>query len=399
METTYQYLILGGGLAGAHAVEGIRQVDPEGTIALLSAENRLPYMRPDLSKHLLMGKKTFGQITVFDEAYYQKQKTNLFLNTRAIRVNAAESWVLDEEGDHYRYSKLLIATGGSPRAMPGAGDWVHTYRTAQDYLDLVESFPQTQDYLLIGGGFISAELAAGLIHHGKKVSILMRGTQLMSNVFPADLSVFVTDFYRQKGVTLLTGEEPESFSRQGGRVSIKAKSGKSFEAGWVTAGIGLDLEHQLAASAGLKTGNGILVDEFLQTSQPGIYAAGDIAHFPSKALGESMRVEHRDNAEAQGRAAGANMAGAKKPYDYLPFFYSDLFELGFEAVGKLDSRMETFAVWDDPFRKGIVAYLESGRIKGLLLWNKWDRVDWARKIINAQTTPAGKPELEKLLRE
>jgi 3-phenylpropionate/trans-cinnamate dioxygenase ferredoxin reductase component len=399
MENTYQYLILGGGLAGAHAIEGIRQVDVEGTIGLLSAEDRLPYLRPDLTKHLLWGKKTFDQIAIFDEAYYRKQKASIYLKTKATRVDTTGSFVLDEAGNRYHYSKLLIATGGSPHPMPGAEGLVHYYRTSQDYLDLVKDFPRTQDYLVVGGGFIGAELAAGLIHQGKKVSILMRGTQLLSNVFPSDLSDFVTNFYRQKGVSLITGDEPESFSRRGEKVEVRTKNGKTLEFGWVTAGIGLDLENKLAQSAGLKTGNGILVDEYLETSRPGIFAAGDLAHFPCCILGESVRVEHRDNAEAQGRVAGANMAGAKKPYDYLPFFYSDLFELGFEAVGKLDSRMETHAVWDEPLRKGIVAYLEGGKIKGLLLWNKWERVDWARKIITSQSVPGGVPQLEKLLRE
>ncbi|HXL73216.1 MAG TPA: FAD-dependent oxidoreductase, partial [bacterium] len=336
---------------------------------------------------------------VFDKAYYETQKVALHLGAKAARVDAAGSFVLDGNGRQYGYSKLLIATGGSSRPMPGGEGLVHYYRTAQDYLKLAESFSKVQDYLIIGGGFIGAELAAGILHQGKKVSILMRGTQLLSNVFPADLADFVTDFYRQKGMAFITGEDPDSFHRNGERVEVRTKSGKTFDAGWVTAGIGLELEHQLAQSAGLKTGNGIVVDEFLETSHPGVFAAGDIAYFPSRVLGESMRLEHRDNAEAQGRFAGANMAGARKPYDYLPFFYSDLFELGFEAVGKLDSRMETRAFWDDPFRKGIVAYLESDRVKGLLLWNKWDNVDWARKII-AQQTPAGDAaQLERLLRE
>ena len=382
MEYTYQYLILGGGLAGAHAIEGIRQQDPQGTIGLLSAEDRLPYMRPDLSKHLLWGKKTLDQIPVFPEDYYQKQKATFHLTTKAARIDAEGSFVLDEDGNRYAYSKLLIATGGRPREIPGAGKAVHYYRTVEDYLELTQALSKTEDFLIVGGGFIGAELAAGIVHHGKKVSILMRGDKLLSNIFPADLSAFVTDFYRQKGVTLITRDEPAGFDQKGDRVTVKTASGKSYEAGWVIAGIGLELESQLTQSAGLKTGNGIIVDEFLQTSKPGIFAAGDLANFPSRILGEGQRVEHRDNSEAQGKCAGANMAGARKPYDYLPFFYSDLFELGFEAVGKLDSRMETHAAWDEPLRKGVVSYQEGGRLKGMLLWNKWDRVEWARGMIS-----------------
>lgn len=399
MDYRYQYLILGGGLAGGHAVEGIRQQDPEGTIGLISAEAKPPYLRPDLSKHLLWGKKTVEQISIFPENYYSQKKAVLHLKTKAARIDAGASFVLDEAGNRYHYSKLLLATGGSPRQFPQAGGAVHYYRTLEDYLELNQALSKVEDFFIVGGGFIGAELAAGIRHHNKKVSMMLKGDKILPNVFPADLSDFVTDFYRQKGVHLIPNEEAAGFTQNGERVVVRTVSGKNYEAGWVTAGIGLNLETQLAQSAGVKVSNGVEVDDFLQTSRAGIYAAGDLANFPSRILGERQRVEHRDNSEVQGRTAGANMAGARKPYDYLPFFYSDLFELGFEAVGRLDSRMQTQAAWDDPFRKGIVAYLEGGRVKGMLLWNKWDRVDWARKIISSGTAPQSPVELEKLLKE
>ena len=159
------------------------------------------------------------------------------------------------------------------------------------------------------------------------------------------------------------------------------KGGRSIEVDGVVAGIGIQPNVELAHVSGLKTGNGIVVNEFLQTSHPDIFAAGDAAEFYTPTLGKRLRVEHEDNANTMGRAAGENMASKGVPYHHLPFFYSDLFDLGYEAVGELDSRLETFADWKTPFREGVVYYLERSRVRGVLLWNTWGQVDNARKLI------------------
>jgi len=139
---------------------------------------------------------------------------------------------------------------------------------------------------------------------------------------------------------------------------------------------------ELAVSSGLKVENGIVVDEFLRTSEPEVYAAGDVANFFSPAFGRRLRVEHEDNANTMGRAAGAAMAGKASPYHHLPFFYSDLFDLGYEAVGELDPHLETVADWKEEHREGVVYYLREGRVRGVLLWNIWGQVDAARQLIN-----------------
>ena len=153
------------------------------------------------------------------------------------------------------------------------------------------------------------------------------------------------------------------------------------EADGVVAGLGIQPNVALAEQAGLAVEDGILVDEHLRTSQEAIYAAGDVANFPNPALGRRLRVEHEDNANTMGAAAGRNMAGAARPYTHLPFFYSDLFDLGYEAVGDLDARLETVADWKEPYREGVVYYLGDGRVRGVLLWNVWEQVDAARRLI------------------
>ena len=391
MQLTYHYLILGGGLAGASAIEGIRQNDTTGSIGLLSAEADFPYHRPPLSKDLWWGKKTYDQIPVFSESYYRDHLVDLRRNTLVTSIHPEGRYVVDGAGNHYGYTKLLISTGSIPNRIKEAGPIAHTFRTAQDYLALARAVVTVEDFLIIGGGFIGVELAAALSHAGKKVTLLLQDKGLLSKVLPPDLSDFVTEFYVQKGIKVIVGDEPAHFEAQGDRVTVTTKQGEQVTTGYVIAGIGVKPERALADSAGLKAGDGIVVNRFLQTSRPEIYAAGDLALFPCEALGEVIRLEHWDNASAQGKCAGANMAGGLEPFTYLPYFYSDLFDLGFEAVGKLDGRMRTLAAWETPFRKGVVAYLENGVVQGILLWNQGKVLDWARKMV-VDKTPLGTVE-------
>jgi NADPH-dependent 2,4-dienoyl-CoA reductase/sulfur reductase-like enzyme len=173
----------------------------------------------------------------------------------------------------------------------------------------------------------------------------------------------VSDYYREKGVELLAGETVKSLTRRDEQFVLTTASQREVAVSAVIAGIGIEPNIELAQAAGLKTENGIVVNEFLQTTNPDIYGAGDVAAFWNPALEKRMRVEHEDNANTMGRAAGHNMAGKPDPYRHLPFFYSDLFDLGYEAVGELDSRLETFADWKTPFREGVVYYLRAGRVR------------------------------------
>jgi NADPH-dependent 2,4-dienoyl-CoA reductase/sulfur reductase-like enzyme len=162
---------------------------------------------------------------------------------------------------------------------------------------------------------------------------------------------------------------------------LTLQSGKVVDADAVVAGIGIKPNTELAESAGIKIDNGIVVDEFLRTNIPYIYAAGDAANFYNPALEERIRVEHEDNANRMGRHAGEVMAGDEKPYHHLPFFYSDMFELGYEAVGELDPALETTADWREPYKEGVVYYLKNGRVKGILLWGIFGKVNAARELI------------------
>ncbi len=372
----YKYLLIGGGMTADAAVQGIRAVDPNGSIGLLSAESHRPYNRPPLSKGLWKGDPL--------ESIWRKTEAagvELHLGREAKQLSAKDKKVLDDRGTVYTFDKLLLSTGGRVRRLPFGGDDIIYYRTLDDYQHLRGLADKGKRFAVIGGGFIGWEVAAALAMTGCKVTMLFPDEGIGSRIYSCDISQFLNGFYREKGVDVLPGETATSVERRGERLALQTKGGRGIEVDGVVAGIGIQPNVELALAAGLKTGNGIVVDEFLQTSHPDIFAAGDVAEFYNPTLGKRLRVEHEDNANTMGRAAGENMAGTVAPYHHLPFFYSDLFDLGYEAVGELDSHLETFADWKTPFREGVVYYLERGRVRGVLLWNTWGQVENARKLI------------------
>jgi NADPH-dependent 2,4-dienoyl-CoA reductase/sulfur reductase-like enzyme len=223
---------------------------------------------------------------------------------------------------------------------------------------------------------------------GREVTMIFPEPYLVNRVFPEPLGRAIQKNYVDRGVRILDGDRPVSISRNGERFAVRTQNGAQIESDVVVVGIGIAPELNLATQAGLHTGNGIVVSERLQTSDPNIYAAGDNAFFPYRALGKSMRVEHWDNAINQGKYAGRNMAGAAAPYDYMPFFFSDLFDFGYEAVGEVDASLETYADWQDKFRTGVIYYLADGLVKGVMLCNVWEKVDAARQLIQKRETRA-----------
>jgi NADPH-dependent 2,4-dienoyl-CoA reductase/sulfur reductase-like enzyme len=378
--THYQYLIIGGGMTGHAAVRGIRDVDKEGSVGLIGAEPDPPYKRPPLSKSL-------WKKAALESIWYDTAGLGATLHTgrTAQRLDLKAKRIADDAGDEYTYEKLLLATGGAPRRLP-YGEGINYYRTVDDYRRLRSDVEQRQRFAVIGGGFIGSEVAAALAMNGRDVTMLFPDAGICTRVFPADLVRFVDDYYRSKGVALLSGRMVVGIERSGEEFRLRHqdedKSGdQELVVDRVVAGLGITPNVTLAQEAGLEVENGIVVDEMLRSSDVDVFAAGDVASFMSPALGKRIRVEHEDNAKMMGRTAGQNMAGEEKPYDHLPFFYSDLFDLGYEAVGELDSRLETFSDWSEPYGKGVVYYLREGRVRGILLWNVWGQVDAARRII------------------
>jgi NADPH-dependent 2,4-dienoyl-CoA reductase/sulfur reductase-like enzyme len=372
----YQYLLIGGGMTADAAVEGIREVDASGTIGLIGDEEDPPYSRPPLSKALWKGEPM--------EKIWRgtaDRGVTLHLGRRAVRLDPRARAVTDDQGASYGYQKLLLATGGAVRRLSSGGDDVVYFRTVRDYRRLRAAADRLGRFVVIGGGFIGSEVAAALRMAGRDVVMIVPESGIGARVYPGDLSAHLVSHYREKGVEVLIGDGVADVQRRAGRLTVRTTGGREIPAEAVVAGIGITPAVALAVEAGVAVDNGIVVDATLRTSQPDIYAAGDVASFESPALGRRIRVEHEDNALTMGRHAGRNLAGRTEPYRHLPFFYSDLFELGYEAVGDLDARLETVADWREPFREGVVYYLNEGRVRGVLLWNTWGQVDAARALI------------------
>ena len=385
-EFAYKYVIAGGGLAGACAIEGIRERDGDGSIVLIGAERHLPYDRPPLTKKLWFGKKKVEDIFVHDQDFYANRGVDLALGTEVVRLETARRTIADSNGNTYRYDKLLLATGGVPRTLdiPGGDlEGICYYRYLDDYVKIRGEAQEGKSAVVIGGGFIGSEIAAALNINKLQVTMIYPGSYLVERVFPEYLGRALQELCRVRGIVIEAGDTPSRFERKKGKFVTHTRKGRRVESDILIAGVGIRPAVRLAEGAGLALEDGIAVNALLQSSDPGVYAAGDNASFPYQALGRRMRIEHWDNALSQGKHAGRNMTGLHEPFTYMPYFFSDLFEFGYEAVGDVKSELETFADWHKENDTGVIYYLEDGKVRGAMMCNVWEKVEAARKLIQA----------------
>ena len=389
---SFTYVIIGGGLAGGRACQGIRKVDTEGSIALVTAEPHIPYQRPPLSKGYLTGKQGLDKVHVKDEAYYAQNGVKIIQGVRATRIDPGAHTITLDDGQEIAYGKLLLATGARAWRLPLPGadlEGVLTLRTIEDSDAIRAAAGSNARALVLGGSFVGSEVAASLAQLGADVTMVFPESRLIERIATPELSAYLHHKYEANGIRILTGTKPDRL--EGGRrvERVVLNSGESIEVGLVVMGVGIRLNTELARDAGLEMGEqgAVIVDEALRTGDPDIYAAGDIAAWPDPTYGKRLRVEHWDVAWRQGMHVGRNMAGEQKPYTTLPYFFSDLFDLSFEVWGDLSS-------WDQTVRRGTVEsghfgfyYFSHGRMVGVLAVGRPDdERDPMQSLVKAQPT-------------
>lgn len=373
----YDYLIIGGGMVAAYAANGIREQDKMGTIGILSADVDAPYTRPALTKKLWTDEEfTEDQVSLNTE----ETGAEIELETVVTAINRDMHTVQLEDGTVIGYTKLLLATGSEPAKINGPEDErAIFFRNWTDYRKLRELSGHNRHILVIGGGYIGAELAAGLVQNQTKVTLIYPDETLGSKQFPEEIAKEYEAAFQKAGVTLVNEKRATSYRKEDDKLVLTLDDGTELEGDAIVSGLGVSPRVSLAKESGLKVEDGVVVDEYLRTEDPDIYAAGDIAAYPDKILGEN-RIEYVDHARNSGEAVGKAMAGSDEPYTHTPYFYSVVFDISWKAIGTLDSELDTLI---DKVGDGkVVYYLKANKPVSILLWNVEVDLDDVRNILS-----------------
>ena len=378
------HIIVGASLAGAKAAETLRAEGFDGRVVLVGAEDERPYERPPLSKDYLRGEVGREKVYVHDESFYSEHDIELRLGTTAVDLNASSKELTLGNGDRLSYDRLLLATGSEPRrlAIPGAElDGVLYLRSVHDSDALRERLDRGGAVVVVGAGWIGAEVAASARQRGLEVTIIEPASVPLERVMGAEVGAIYRDIHTDHGVEMLMGTGVEAFEGETAVERVRTSDGRLIECDFVVVGVGVEPRIQLAERAGLEVDNGILVDEHLETSMPGVFAAGDVANARHPFYGERIRVEHWANALHQGPAAARGMLGQADPFDRLPYFFSDQYEVGMEYLGFAREWDRVVFRGDPSSREFIAFWISDERVVAGMNVNVWDVTDPIRRLI------------------
>lgn len=378
------YVIVGAGLAGAKAAETLRGRGFDGRIILIGEEPARPYERPPLSKGYLTGEAGVASLFTHAEQFYPDQSVDLRTSTTVTALDPADHTVTLGTGERVHYDKALLTTGSAPRRYAGPGAdlaGVHHLRTIADADALTAAAARAHAVAVVGAGWIGAEVTASLRQRGLPVTLIEPSSVPLERVLGTEVGAIYRDLHAGHGVDLRMGDGVASLHGDGHVAEVRTTSGARIEADLVVVGIGATPRIGLAAEAGLKTGDGVSTDEFLRTSHPDVYAAGDIAAAWHPLFGTQVRVEHWANAADQGVAAGATMLGAREPYTKVPYFFSDQYDLSMEYRGYCPE-------WDQVVLRGrpaegafVAFWLRDGAIHAALNANDWDAGEHLHRLV------------------
>lgn len=392
MTTERTFIIVGAGLTGAKAAETLREEGFDGRVVLIGDEPERPYERPPLSKDYLRGETT-DRPYVHDESFYADNRIELRTATRVSAIDAGSRELVLDDDQRLGYDRLLIATGAEPRRLdlPGAElDGVHYLRTLADSERIGARFEPGRRFVVIGAGWIGAEIAASARQKGCEVTMVESASLPLLRVLGAEVGRIYRDLHVANGVEFLPETGVERFEGDGSVERVVTADGKTIEASDVVVGIGVTPRVGLAEAAGLRLDNGILVDESLETSVAGIFAAGDVANAFHPFYERHIRVEHWANALNQGPAAARAMLGEPARYEEIPYFFSDQYDSGMEYSGFATEWDEVVFRGDVAARELIAFWLKDGRLVAGMNLNVWDVNETIRELIRSRRTLAAR---------
>ena len=387
MSTTSAIVIVGGGHAGGKAAIALRAEGHTGPLTIVGDENHPPYERPPLSKEYLQGESEADAMLLEPADWYLEHGVALLQGVTVTGIDPAAKRVDLDEGESLTYDVLLLATGATPRRLdiPGA-ELALTLRRVEDSDALREAYEQSGSVVIIGGGWIGLETAAAARKAGLDVTVLEYAELPLQNVLGDELGAYFAELHRRNGVDLRTSTAAEAITGTGPYV---VRSGdQDIEADLVVMGVGAAPNTALAEAAGLAVDNGITVDESFRTSDPSIYAIGDVANARNTALGTQVRVEHWDNAIRQGEAVAKVLLGQSVTYDWQPYFYTDQFDLGMEYVGRGSAADDVVIRGDKDDGEFIAFWLDGDRVTAGMNVNIWDVTEDIRALIGSSVDRA-----------
>jgi 3-phenylpropionate/trans-cinnamate dioxygenase ferredoxin reductase subunit len=383
-------VIVGGGHAGAQAVDSLRRDGFAGRLVLVAGEPELPYQRPPLSKKYLAGELEADRLPIRHAQYYETIHCEVLLGNPATAIDTAAHELTLADGAKLNYGKLVLATGGYARPLPVPGadlDGVHVLRTIADVNAIRARIAPGLRAAIVGAGYIGLECAATLRKLGLEVTVIEMMDRVMSRVVAPEMSRFYHNEHVSHGVTVLTGKRVSAFTGNGRVAAVECTDGTRLPAELAIVGIGLVPDTELAAAAGLACDDGITVDEHCRTSDPDIYAIGDCCNHPSPRYGRRIRLESVDNAFEQARTAAANICGKPTVHDKVPWFWSDQYELKLQIVG-LSQHYDNVVLRGDPDSRAFsCCYLRDGELIALDAVNQAKDFMAARKLIAERVQP------------
>ncbi|MGZ8769301.1 NAD(P)/FAD-dependent oxidoreductase [Aeromicrobium sp.] len=391
MTTTAPIVVIGGGLAAAKAIETLRDEGFDGAITLIGDETERPYERPALSKDYLQRKSTSDDLYVHSEDWYDDHDVDTRFGDAAVSIDREQRTVTLASGDKVPYEQLLLTTGSRPNTLriPGADlPGVFSLRRMSDSDQIRAAFVEAKKVVIIGAGWIGLETAAAAHAAGLDVTVLEYAALPLQRVLGDELAQYFADLHRKNGVDLRTSVSVTELVGTVGRVTAVRVGDEEIPADMVIVGVGISPNSELAGEAGLAVDNGVTVDERLRTSDPTIFAAGDVANARNTALDANIRVEHWDNAIRQGRLAGRSMLGEAVAYDWQPYFYTDQYDLGMEYVGHASAGDDVVIRGDKDSGEFIAFWLRVGVLKAGMNVNVWDVNDDIRALLGKTIDPA-----------